>query len=103
MGEEQFKARRPLGPHLTRDLYRWAEYHQGQFSKKTMQQGLRTLDMGIINGEMLQAGSDSREYQRFVESLETKETRAHTAKTLDANQIPAWMAQLGMGCTLLSV
>ena len=58
MGGEQLKVRRPPGPHLTRDLYRWAEYHQGQFSKKIRQQGLGALDMGIINSEMLQAGSD---------------------------------------------
>ena len=103
MRGEQIKVRRPPGPHLMRDLYRWAEYHQGQFSKKTMQQGLGALDMSIINGETLQAGSDIREYQGFMESLETKGARTHTAKTLTLNQTPVWTIHLGMGCTLLSV
>ena len=38
-----------------------------------------------------------------MESLETKEARTHTDRTLGLNQVPAWMTHLGMGCTLLSV
>ena len=72
MGDEHLEARRSLGPHLTRDLYRWAEYHQGQFGKKISQHGLKISDMGIVHGEILQAGSDTREYQRFMESLEIR-------------------------------
>ena len=97
------KIRRPPGPHLTRDLYRWAEYHQRQFSKRIMQQKLGALDLGLLNGEKLQAGSDIREFQGFMKALEARETRIHTVKIFTMSRIPAWAIHLGMGGALLSV
>ena len=95
-GEEDFtqvrgkemKVGRPPGPHLVRDLYRWAEYHQRQFSKRITQQRLGALDMGILNREKLQAGSNIREYQGFLKALEARGTRTHTAKVLTLSRTP---------------
>ena len=91
------------GSPVTRWLYRWAEYHQGKFGEKTSQQGLTPIDVGIVHGETLQAGSDTREYQGFMEFLEARAARTPLRDTLGGTPFPIWLAQMGMGCTLMSV
>ena len=70
LGGRGTKAGRHSGPHLARSLYRWAEYHQRQFSQRILQQRLGAFDMGIFNGMKLQAGSNTREYREFLRILD---------------------------------
>ena len=91
------------GSPVARWLYRWAEYHQGQFGEKISQQGLTPIDVGIVHGETLQAGSDAREYQGFMEFLEARAARTPVWDTWRGMSFPTWIFLVWLGCTLMSV
>ena len=57
--------KQPAKSPAMRWLYGWAEYHPREFGRKSTQLGLTDLDMSILHGETLRAGSSSKEYKEF--------------------------------------
>ena len=101
--EETTKIGCMSGSPVMRGLYRWAEYHQEQFGDKMAQQGLTPIDLGIVHGETLQAGSSPKEYQEFMELLEAGTTRTASWDKWGGKSFSIWAVQVGIGCILMSV
>ena len=60
------------------------------------------IDVGIVHGEILQAGSNNNEYREFLNQMEARASRARATKVETDTTIPVWMIQLGIGCAFLS-
>ena len=69
---------------------------------KSTQHGLTEIDMGILHGETLQAGSNNNEYREFLSQLEARAFWTRASKGETGDTLPVWMVQLGIGCAILS-
>ena len=74
------KARGQSRPYLEEIWYRRAEYHLRQFGQRLTRQRMGTFDLSILNGKVLQEGSNTQEFQGFLRTLETTGTRSNTHK-----------------------
>ena len=88
---------------VMRWLHGWAECHQGKFGKKGTQHGLIEIDMIIVHGEVLRAGSNNKDYGEFLNWMEIRANRAGTTETEEDTTIPGWLIQLGIGCAFLAM
>ena len=64
------KARGQSRPYLEGIWYRWAEYHPRQFRHRLTRQRMGTFDLNILNGKVLQEGSNTQEFREFLRTLE---------------------------------
>ena len=97
------KVRGQSRPYLEGIWYRWAEYHQKQFRRRLTQQRMGTFDLNILNGKVLQEGSNTQEFHEFLRTLEMTGTRPQAAKVSAAAPTFVWMTRIGNGCVILLV
>ena len=112
------KVRGQSRPYLEEIWYRWAKYHPRQFGQRLTRQRMGTFNLSILNGKVLQGGSNTQEFRGFLRTLETTETCSDThefqdfLRTLEtAGTWPqaaefavtptlTWMTRIGNGCVI---
>ena len=61
-----------------------------------------TFNLNILNGKVLQEGSNTQEFREFLRTLETTGTQPQAAKSAIAPTL-TWMTRIGNGCVILLV
>ena len=62
-----------------------------------------TFNLNILNGKVLQEGSNTQEFREFLRILETTGTQPQAAKVSASAPPLGWITRLGNGCVILLV